>query len=74
MKPSYHSRILLLAESCEKNFGHNDTFHEGALDSSTQNSLESCPETLIGVIQRESSDAVSVHTASTSVSGNGEFQ
>lgn len=45
------------------------------MESTSQTALEPMQEllTIHGTTQGESSDAVSIYTASTSVSGNGEF-
>lgn len=54
---------------------HNEGLHEGAMESTSQAALEPMQELLVvhGATQGESSDAVSIYTASTSVSGNGKF-
>jgi len=55
---------------------HSEGLHEGAIESASQTILEPTMQELLtvhGTTQGESSDAVSIYTASTSVSGNGKF-
>lgn len=59
-------------EASEARVTHGEGLHETAAESSSQNIPESNQDllTVHGTTQGESSDAVSIHTASTSVSGN----
>lgn len=54
---------------------HNEGLYDGTGESTSQAALEPVQEflTVHGATQGESSDAVSIYTASTSVSGNGKF-
>lgn len=66
--------LLFLSEASEARVTHGEGLHEAAAESSSQNIPESNQDllTVHGTTQGESSDAVSIHTASTSVSGNGK--
>lgn len=59
-------------EASEARVTHGEGLHETTAESSSQNIPESNQDllTVHGTTQGESSDAVSIHTASTSVSGN----
>ncbi|EFN81826.1 Protein furry-like protein-like [Harpegnathos saltator] len=60
------------AEALESRAAHSEGLHEGTAESTLQATLEPVQEllTVHGTTQGESSDAVSIYTASTSVSGN----
>jgi len=64
-----------LTEALEPRATHSEGLHEGAAETTSQAALEPMQEllTVHGATQGESSDAVSIYTASTSVSGNGKF-
>lgn len=67
--------ILFLSEASEPRALHGEGLHETAAESSSQSVPEPNQDllTVHGATQGESSDAVSIHTASTSVSGNGKY-
>lgn len=68
------SLCCAFTEALEPRAMHSEGLHEGAVESTSQAALEPMQElTVHGVTQGESSDAVSIYTASTSVSGNGKF-
>lgn len=61
-------------EVSESRIVHSEGLHEGISESISQTNPETGQEllTVHGATQGESSDAVSIHTASTSASGNGK--
>lgn len=67
--------LYTFAEALEARAAHSEGLHEGTVESTSQAALEPMQEllTVHGTTQGESSDAVSIYTASTSVSGNGKF-
>lgn len=67
--------MCAFAEALESRAAHSEGLHDGMAESTSQAALEPVQEllTIHGTTQGESSDAVSIYTASTSVSGNGKF-